>query len=276
MDKPIDARIAKLNQGCSLRRAALIRGLMTDDEWAYFEPFLIHRGGGRPPRNHRRVLDAVFWLMRTGAPWRDLPEGFGNWNSIFRQFRRWADSGVWGRDPGRARGKRSVGRRAADDRCDHHPCASLRSRWKRGAERNALGRSRGGFSTKINARTNAEGLPIGVVITPGQAHRCRLAFPALMQEMDCDPEQFSVTRATTAKPSATTLRNVVVKPQSPALQPRKIRQCRFDKALYALRNRIERFFDTCEELTPCRHPLRQADRTFSPPLRAACLHANLD
>ena len=73
----------------------MIRGLMTDDEWAYFEPFLIHRGGGRPPRNHRRVLDAVFWLMRTGAPWRDLPEEFGNRNSIFRQFRRWADSGLW-------------------------------------------------------------------------------------------------------------------------------------------------------------------------------------
>ena len=72
----------------------MIRGLMTDEEWAYFEPFLIHRGG-RPPRDHRRVLDAVFWLMRTGAPWRDLPEEFGNWNSIFRQFRRWADSGVW-------------------------------------------------------------------------------------------------------------------------------------------------------------------------------------
>jgi len=58
----------ELIQGCSLRRAALIRGLMTDDEWAYFEPFLIHRGGGRPPRNHRRVLDAVFWLMRTARP----------------------------------------------------------------------------------------------------------------------------------------------------------------------------------------------------------------
>src|ERR1700733_14491875 len=67
---------------------------MTEEEWAYFEPFLIHRGG-RPPRDHRRVLDAVFWLMRTGAPWRDLPEEFGNWNSIFRQFRRWADSSVW-------------------------------------------------------------------------------------------------------------------------------------------------------------------------------------
>jgi Transposase DDE domain len=63
----------------------------------------------------------------------------------------------------------------------------LRGRWKRGAERNALGRSRGGFSTKINARTNTEGLPIGVVITPGQAHDVT-AFPALMQEIDCDPE----------------------------------------------------------------------------------------
>ena len=60
--------------------------------------------------------------------------------------------------------------------------------WKRGPERNALGRSRGGFSTKINARTNAEGLPIGIVITPGQAHDVT-AFPALMQEVDCDPEQ---------------------------------------------------------------------------------------
>ena len=45
---------------------------MTDDEWAYFEPFLIHRGGGRPPRNHRRVLDAVFWLMRV---WDVILEG---------------------------------------------------------------------------------------------------------------------------------------------------------------------------------------------------------
>jgi hypothetical protein len=73
---------------------ALIRGLMTDDEWTYFESFLIRRAG-RPPRNHRRVLDAVFWLMGTGAPWRDLPEELGKWNSIFRQFRRWADSGIW-------------------------------------------------------------------------------------------------------------------------------------------------------------------------------------
>jgi transposase len=51
--------------------------------------------GGRPPANHRRVLDGILWICRAGAPWRDLPEAFGNWNSIWRQFRRWCESGVW-------------------------------------------------------------------------------------------------------------------------------------------------------------------------------------
>ena len=71
----------------------MIRGRMTDEEWAYFEPFL-KRETGRPGQ-HRRTLDAIFWVMRTGAPWRDLPQELGKWNSVFRQFRRWADSGIW-------------------------------------------------------------------------------------------------------------------------------------------------------------------------------------
>ena len=72
----------------------MIRGLMANEEWAFFEPFLMSKTG-RPPGDHRRKLDAIFWVMRTGAPWRDLPEELGDWNASFRQFRRWADSGVW-------------------------------------------------------------------------------------------------------------------------------------------------------------------------------------
>jgi transposase len=56
------------------------------------------RGGplcGRPPRDHRRTLDALFWIARTGALWRDLPEELGNWNSVHRQFRRWTTNGLW-------------------------------------------------------------------------------------------------------------------------------------------------------------------------------------
>jgi len=48
-----------------------------------------------PPRDHRRTLDAIFWIPRTGAPWRDLCEELGNRNSLHRQYRRWTASGLW-------------------------------------------------------------------------------------------------------------------------------------------------------------------------------------
>ena len=70
---------------------------MGDDEWAFFAPFLVHEGtgSGRPPANHRLVLDGVFWIAPTGAPWRDLHEHFGKWGSVYRQFRWWTVAGVW-------------------------------------------------------------------------------------------------------------------------------------------------------------------------------------
>lgn len=74
----------------------MIPGRLIDDEWAFFEPFVTEQGPlrCRPPPDHRRTLDAVFWIARTGAPWRDLPEELGNWNSVHRQLRRWTASGL--------------------------------------------------------------------------------------------------------------------------------------------------------------------------------------
>jgi transposase len=71
----------------------LIRGLMSDAEWAFFEPFVTLESGR--PSEHRRTLDGIFWVTRTGAPWRDLPEELGKWNSVYQQFRRWSLSGLW-------------------------------------------------------------------------------------------------------------------------------------------------------------------------------------
>lgn len=76
---------------------SLARDLMSDEEWAFFEPFIlaVRAPNGRKPANHRRVLDGVFWIARTGAPWRDLPEEFGKWSSVYQQFRRWTLAGLW-------------------------------------------------------------------------------------------------------------------------------------------------------------------------------------
>jgi len=75
----------------------VIDGRLDEDEWAFCAPFVIETGArrGRPPRDHRRVIDGVLWIALTGAAWRDLPEEFGNWSSVYRQFLRWSRDGRW-------------------------------------------------------------------------------------------------------------------------------------------------------------------------------------
>ncbi len=51
-------------------------------------------GRGRPYEDHRKVVNGIFWVLRSGAPWRDLPERYGSWKTVYDRFRRWADDGT--------------------------------------------------------------------------------------------------------------------------------------------------------------------------------------
>ncbi len=75
------------------------RTVLTDAMWARIEPMLPGKATdpGATAADNRRFVEAVPVRFRTGSPWRDLPERFGNWNNVFRRFRRWALSGVSGR-----------------------------------------------------------------------------------------------------------------------------------------------------------------------------------
>lgn len=73
------------------------RGDLSDAEWAVIGPFLPpERGRGcRPAHDNRRFLNGMLYVLRTGCPWRDMHECYGNWNSFYVRFRRWAAQGVW-------------------------------------------------------------------------------------------------------------------------------------------------------------------------------------
>ena len=73
------------------------RFVVSDTLWQRLEPHLPGKAGdcGVTAKDNRLFLEAVFWRVRTGSPWRDLPPAFGNWNSQFRRFRRWAKTGVF-------------------------------------------------------------------------------------------------------------------------------------------------------------------------------------
>ena len=75
----------------------MIRRELTDSQWQRIEKLVPGKKGdkGRGGKDNRLFVDAVLWILRTGAPWRDLPDEFGKWNSVYTRFLRWARKGRW-------------------------------------------------------------------------------------------------------------------------------------------------------------------------------------
>jgi transposase len=74
------------------------RGELTDTAWETLKPLLPDNGKrGQQWRDHRQVLNGILWKLRTGAPWRDLPERYGPWRTVYARFSRWQREGTWDR-----------------------------------------------------------------------------------------------------------------------------------------------------------------------------------
>jgi transposase len=72
---------------------------LTDEQWELIESVLPKRTAttGRKPRDQRQMLNGILWVLRTGAPWRDLPERFGPWQTVYDYYRHWRDDGLFDR-----------------------------------------------------------------------------------------------------------------------------------------------------------------------------------
>lgn len=72
---------------------------LKDDQWERLKPLLPPQKPktGRPAEDHRRIINGILWILRTGAPWRDLPERYGSWSTVYSRFYRWRKAGIWDR-----------------------------------------------------------------------------------------------------------------------------------------------------------------------------------
>src|SRR5918992_3272853 len=75
------------------------RGDLTDRQWCQLELLLPPQipKTGRPNKDHRIIINGILWVLRTGAPWRDLPERYGPWRTVASRFYRWCQDGLWDR-----------------------------------------------------------------------------------------------------------------------------------------------------------------------------------
>ncbi|MGI5192139.1 IS5 family transposase [Streptomyces sp. CA-288835] len=165
----------------------MVRGDLTDEQWAVLEP-LLPRGKklGRPPIwIRRRLVDGIRFRVRTGIPWRDMPQEYGPWGRVYDLFRRWQRNGTWQRiftalqvradakdlitweinvDSTIVRAhQHAAGARKRGTCRRSRPAASPPSRGDHG-----LGRSRGGLTTKLHLAVEQGQKPMSVVITAGQ------------------------------------------------------------------------------------------------------------
>jgi transposase len=74
------------------------RGELTEAAWVQLEPLLpAGDGRGRRWRDHRQVINGILWRLRTGSPWRDVPERYGPWQTCYERYKRWDEDGTWAR-----------------------------------------------------------------------------------------------------------------------------------------------------------------------------------
>ena len=212
---------------------------LRDDQWDRIKDILPGREGhvgGTAPDN-RLFVEAILYRFRTGMPWRDLPERFGYWKSVHQRFGRWAKSGVFER----------IFQPLASDADNEYmmiDATIVRAhQHSAGAQKKdgdqAIGRSRGGLTTKIHALVDALGNPANLMLTAGQIHDLACAQDLIE---NADPEALIADKAYDADPLINHLTEREIAPVIPPKSNRKTkRDCDF--ALYRERNLIERFFN---------------------------------
>jgi transposase len=167
----------------------MLRHRLTDQQWDLVEDlFPPPARTGRPRRDRRAILDGIVWILRTGAPWRDLPREFGPWATVWDLFDTWNGDGMleailcrmraagidaglidrelWCVDGTVVRAARCAAGGGKDDDPDE-------------PADHTLGRSRGGFSTQIELLCDGHGHPLDFHLMPGQAHETTGLVPLL-------------------------------------------------------------------------------------------------
>ena len=145
----------------------------------------------------------------------------------------------------------------------------MRSGRKGGIQRNALGRSRGGFTTKIHLRANAKGLPLATTLAPGESHDVK-GYEALMKEPAPDPKVMLGDRGYDSDAIREDLEKRGAHPVIPTKRNRRV-QIEIDGAVYALRNRIERCFNKLKNARRFATRYDKLAETFGGFVQIACI-----
>jgi transposase len=218
------------------------RHAIRDEDWDRIKDLLPGREDlpGVTAKDNRLFIDAVLWIAKTGAPWRDLPERFGNWNSAWRRFDRWARKGVWQKVFEQLKDPDLEWLMLDSTVVRAHACAAGARKGADGTggqEDQALGRSRGGFGTKIHIAVDGLGNPVRFSVTAGQVGDLTQA-EGLLEGLE--PGAVIADKGYDSDKFVAKVESVGAEVVIPPLGCRKVLR-EYDEHLYKERNKAERF-----------------------------------
>ena len=193
---------------------------------------------GRPPLDNYLTLNAIFWILRTGAPWRDLSPDYGNWNSIYHKFRQWCKQNIFITILRELNSGKSVLIEIDSTYCKVHQ-HGFGARKIYGNQE--IGISRGGKNTKINALVNEKMELLSFILTGGEVFDSKVAVD-LLKSVDITDKTILADRAY----GASVIREYICKKVALSCIPDKVNsqiKHSFDKEVYKQRNIVERFFN---------------------------------
>ena len=241
---------------------------MTGAQWQSLAPLLPPEKPrtGRPNEDHRRILNGILWVHRTGAPWRDLPRRYGPVGTVSSRFYRWRGGGIWQRvlaglqAAADARGDIDWDLHFVDAtivRAHQHAAGARRQPGLIGEQdkAEALGRSQGGFSTKLHLRVEGGGKPITVVLTGGERNE-QIALEDLLDQgairrhgrgrPRLRPRKLAGDKGYSSPTARRRLRRRGIRPVIPTRSDQP-RQPDFDRNAYRQRNRVERLINRLKQ-----------------------------
>lgn len=211
---------------------------LSEAQWARVAPLLPGKVSdpGRTGSDNRLFVNGCLWVLRSGAHWRDLPERYGKWKTVHRRCSRWCHAGVWERVFDALTADRDNQYLMLDSTIvrAHQQAAS----GKGGGKDQALGRSRGGLTTKIHMAADTLGRPIRFILTAGQSGDA-LAAPALLEGFR--PRAVLADKAYDSNALRQLIADAGAEAVIPSNRTRKV-LIAHDIEAYRARNRIERCF----------------------------------
>ena len=205
-------------------------------------------GRGRPPKvSDRDALEGVLHALRTGTPWRDLPQDYGPWHTIYMRWVRWIKRGIWENMLKILQCLKHLEMEivfldSTIVRAHQHAAGAPK---KKGEQ--AIGRSRGGLTTKIHLLCASESDALEVQLTAGQRNDAPVG-EALLQTLDPRDgiTQAAMDKAYDSNPIRVLLKGKGIDPVIPP-KANRVELIDYDKQSYKLRNKVERLFNKLKQ-----------------------------